>query len=69
MIDRKLLELSNQLPGKPELEILLKGCATDADRRAVHEAFYTFAQGDPGGFSVRFAVPAPGSRAHPEMRY
>ena len=56
MIDRKLLELFNQLPEKPELGILLKGCATDAERKAVHEAFYTFAQGDPGGFSVQFAV-------------
>jgi hypothetical protein len=47
---------SNQLPEKPELGILLKGCATDAERKAVHEAFYTFAQGDPGGFSVQFSV-------------
>jgi hypothetical protein len=29
---------------------------TDAERKAVYEAFYTFAQGDPGGFSVQFAV-------------
>jgi hypothetical protein len=49
MIDRKLLEPSNQLPEKPELGILLKGCVTDTERKAVHEAFYTFAQGDPGG--------------------
>jgi len=55
MIDRMLLE-SNQLPEKPELGILLKGCVTDAERKAVHEAFYTFAQGDPGGFSVQFTV-------------
>jgi hypothetical protein len=50
MIDRMLLE-SNQLPEKPELGILLKGCVTDAERKAVHEAFYTFAQGDPGGLA------------------
>jgi len=56
MIERKVTESSNQAPGQPELEILLGGCATDAERRAVGEAFYTFAQGDPGGFSVQFAV-------------
>ena len=56
MIDRKLSEVSNRLPEKPELGILLSGCVTDAERRAVREAFYTFAQGDPGGFSVQFAV-------------
>jgi hypothetical protein len=38
MIDRMLLE-SNQLPEKPELGILLKGCVTDAERKGVHEAF------------------------------
>jgi hypothetical protein len=56
MIDRKLPELSNGLPEKPELGILLSGCVRDAERKAVREAFYTFAQGDPGGFSVQFAV-------------
>jgi hypothetical protein len=56
MIDRKVIELSNQAPEQPELEILLSGCATDAECKAVREAFYTFAQGDPGGFSVQFAV-------------
>ena len=50
MIDRTLLEFSDQLPERPELGILLKGCATDAERKAIREAFYTFAQGDPGGF-------------------
>jgi hypothetical protein len=44
MIDRMLLE-SNQLPEKPELGILLKGCVTDAERKAVHEARLTL-----GGF-------------------
>jgi hypothetical protein len=56
MIDRQLIELSKQLPEQPELEIMLRGCVTDAERKAVREAFYTFAQGDPGGFSVQFAV-------------
>ena len=56
MIDRKLIELSDQVLEQPELEILLRGCATDAERNAVREAFYTFAQGDPGGFNVQFAV-------------
>src|SRR5262245_13495639 len=35
---------------------MLAGCATDAERKAVREAFYTFAQGDPGAFGVQFAV-------------
>jgi hypothetical protein len=56
MIDRKLIELSNHLPDNPELGILLNGCVTDAERKAVREAFYTFAQGDPAGFCVQFAV-------------
>ena len=56
MIERKVTESSSQSPGQPELEIMLRGCATDAERKAVGEAFYTFAQGDPGGFSVQFAV-------------
>jgi len=56
MIDRTLLEFSDQLPERPELGIFPKGCATDAERKAIREAFYTFAQGDPGGFSVQFAV-------------
>src|SRR6516165_9163513 len=40
----------------PELGILLSGCVTDAERKAVRETFYMFAQGDPGSFSVQFAV-------------
>jgi hypothetical protein len=35
---------------------MLRGYATDAERKAVREAFYTFAQGDPGAFGVQFAV-------------
>lgn len=56
MIDRKLIEFSNQPPENPELEIMLRGCVTDAERKAVREAFYVFAQGDPNGFCVQFAV-------------
>ena len=56
MIDRKVIESSSQPPEQPELEIMLRSCANDAERKAVREAFYTFAQGDPGGFSVQFAV-------------
>ena len=56
MIDRKLLELPGPASVKPELEIMLSGCVSDAERKAVREAFYTFAQGDPGSFSVQFAV-------------
>jgi hypothetical protein len=56
MIDRKQNGVSGYLPDRPELGILLSGCATDAERKAVRETFYTFAQGDPGSFSVQFAV-------------
>ena len=56
MIEGKLTGLSDHLPEKPELGILLSGCVTDAERKAVGETFYTFAQGDPGSFSVQFAV-------------
>jgi hypothetical protein len=56
MIEGKLTRLSDHLPDRPELGILLSGCVTDAERKAVGEAFYTFAQGDPGSFSVQFAV-------------
>jgi hypothetical protein len=40
----------------PEMEVMLSGCANDAERKAVREAFHVFAQGDPGAFSVTFAV-------------
>ena len=55
MIDQQLIELPEEPPEKPELEIMLSGCVTDAERKAVRDAFHTFAQGDPGGFSVQFA--------------
>src|SRR5215469_7555767 len=48
--------LSDHLSEKAELGILLSGCVTDAERKVVRETFYTFAQGDPGSFSVQFAV-------------
>src|SRR5260370_18188782 len=56
MIDQKLIESPEESPEKPELEIMLSGCVPDAERKAVRDAFHTFAQGDPGGFSVQFAV-------------
>jgi hypothetical protein len=56
MIEGKLNGLSDRPPERPELGILLSGCVTDAECRAVRETFYSFAQGDPGSFSVQFAV-------------
>ncbi len=41
---------------RPELEFILSGCTTDDERKAIAQAFHTFAQGDPCGFSVQFAV-------------
>jgi hypothetical protein len=49
-------ERTTQVLERPELEVMLSGCATDAERQAVREAFHTFAQGDPGAFSVQFSV-------------
>jgi hypothetical protein len=39
-----------------ELDMLLSGITDPSERKAVTEAFYDFAKGDPCGFSVRFAV-------------
>ena len=39
-----------------ELEFILSGCTSDDERKAIVQAFHTFAQGDPGSFSVQFAV-------------
>jgi hypothetical protein len=47
---------SDAMNESPELEVMLSGCATDAERKAVRDAFHTFAQGDPGAFGVQFAV-------------
>jgi hypothetical protein len=52
----KLIELRPEIQERPELEVMLSGCATDAERKAVREAFHTFAQGDPGAFGVQFSV-------------
>jgi hypothetical protein len=56
MSESKLLDFPPEAREAPELEVMLGGCATDAERKAVREAFYTFAQGDPGAFGVQFAV-------------
>src|SRR6516164_6696201 len=40
----------------PALEFLLHGCADDNERNVVRYAFHAFAHGDPGGFSIQFAV-------------
>jgi hypothetical protein len=39
-----------------ELEVMLSGCSSDPERKAVREAFHTFSNGDPGAFSVKLAV-------------
>ena len=43
-------------PDSPELEFLLHGCTDDNERNVVRYAFHAFARGDPGGFSIQFAV-------------
>jgi len=52
----KLVEFPVEASEPAELEVMLAGCATDAERKAVREAYHTFAQGDPGAFSVQLAV-------------
>jgi hypothetical protein len=39
-----------------ELDILLSSITDPSERKAVTEAFYDFAKGNPYGFSVRFAM-------------
>jgi uncharacterized protein YciU (UPF0263 family) len=63
MNDEKLIVFSDLPTEGRELEFILSGCANDDDRKAIAQAFHTFAQGDPGGFSVQFAVLL---RAHAE---
>src|ERR1700737_2234711 len=41
---------------KPELELLLSGCANQQQREAVLDAFHSFADGDHKGFAAKFAV-------------
>ena len=52
----KLVQFPVEASEPAELEVMLAGCATDAERKAVREAFYTFAQGDPDAFAVQLAV-------------
>jgi hypothetical protein len=49
-----LLELPLEIHESPELEVMLSGCATEPERKAVREAFNTFAEGDPKGFAAQF---------------
>jgi hypothetical protein len=53
---QKLLGFVQQSPDSPELEFLLHGCTDDNERNVVRYAFHSFARGDPGGFSIQFAV-------------
>ncbi len=53
---QKLLGFAQVSPDSPELEFLLHGCADDNERNVVRYAFHAFARGDPGGFSIQFAV-------------
>src|SRR5271166_3535377 len=56
MNGEKLIVFPDPQHERPELEFILSGCTTDDERKAIAQAFHTFAQGDPGGFSVQFAV-------------
>ena len=53
---QKLLGFAQVSPDSPELEFLLRGCTDDNERNVVSYAFHAFARGDPGGFSIQFAV-------------
>ena len=53
---QKLLGFAQVSPDSPELEFLLHGCIDDNERNVVRYAFHAFARGDPGGFSIQFAV-------------
>jgi hypothetical protein len=53
---QKLLGFAQGWPDSPELEFLLHGCTDDNERNVVRYAFHAFARGDPGGFSIQFAV-------------
>src|SRR5271166_7158722 len=56
MNGEKLIVLPDPQNERPELEFILSGCTTDDERKAIAQAFHTFAQGDPRSFSVQFAV-------------
>jgi hypothetical protein len=53
---QNLLGFAQVSPDSPELEFLLHGCTDDNERNVVRYAFHAFARGDPGGFSIQFAV-------------
>ena len=53
---QKLLGFAQVSLDSPELEFLLHGCTDDNERNVVRYAFHAFARGDPGGFSIQFAV-------------
>jgi hypothetical protein len=53
---QKLLGFAQVSPDSPELEFLLHGCTDDNERNVVRYAFHAFGRGDPGGFSIQFAV-------------
>src|SRR5271165_4186579 len=56
MNGEKLIVLPDPPHERPELDFILSGCTTDDERKAIAQAFHAFAQGDPGSFSVQFAV-------------
>jgi hypothetical protein len=53
---QKLVGFAQVSPDSPELEFLLHGCTDDNERNVVRYAFHAFARGDPGGFSIQFAI-------------
>jgi hypothetical protein len=61
MNGEKLIVLPDPPRERPELEFILSGCATDDERKAIVQAFHTFAQGDSGSFGVQFAGLTPGT--------
>src|SRR5260370_39060468 len=56
MNGEKLVVFPDPPHERPELEFILSECTTDDERKAIAQAFHTFAQGDPGSFSVQFEV-------------
>src|SRR5271165_5638047 len=56
MNGEKLIVFPDPPHERAELEFILSGCTTDDERKAIAQAFHTFAQGDPRSFSVQFAV-------------
>src|SRR6516164_8712722 len=56
MSEPKLIDFPVEEHEPAALEVMLAGCANDGERKAVRDAFYTFAQGDPDAFAVQLAV-------------